>query len=145
MKQPWAGPIYVEALSVAIAARSLVRGAGVQFRPAVTRGNSARIAKAIEYAESNLDTSIGLADMAAAACLSVFHFSRCFREVVGLAPHAWLMRRRIERAQSLLASTGAPLAEVAYSCGFSSQSHFTSAFRSRVGVTPGAYRRSRQL
>jgi len=141
IKRPWAGPAYVEALSVAIAARALMRGAGVQMRVAGERGDDLRIARAIDFAEAHLGEPIGLSDMAAAACLSVFHFSRCFRALVGLAPHSWLMQRRIERAQTMLATGRMPLAEVAYACGFASQSHFTSVFRARVGITPGAYRR----
>jgi len=145
IRRPCAGPAYIEALSVAISARALVRGAGMRMKPIATRGNDQRIARAIEYAEAHLGDPIGLAEMAAAACLSVFHFSRCFRAVTGVAPHAWLMKRRVERAQAMLATSKFPLAEVAYACGFASQSHFTSVFKGRVGVTPGTYRRGCQL
>ncbi len=141
IRRPFAGPAYIEGLSVAIAARALARVAGLRMRLPSTLGNERRIRRAMEFAETQLQERIGLSEMAGAAGMSVFHFSRCFRDLVGLAPHAWLMKRRVERARAMLVSNKASLAEVAHACGFASQSHFTAAFRSRVGVTPGAYRR----
>jgi len=54
-------------------------------------------------------------------------------------PHRWLLTRRIERAKTLLKGS-LPLVEVASTCGFVDQSHFTKVFRGLEGVTPGAWR-----
>lgn len=143
IRRPLAGPVYLEALSVAIAARCLAKSAGRGAGGARITGEDVRIRRAMEYAEANLARPLSLGELAGAACMSVFHFSRCFRLGVGQAPHAWLMARRVARARTMLAVGETPLAQVAYACGFASQSHFTSAFRARVGVTPGTYRKQK--
>jgi AraC family transcriptional regulator len=85
-------------------------------------------------------SSPSLFDMASAAGLSVTHFVRAFRYEKGLAPHKYLVRRRMERAISLLRSPHVPVAEVADEAGFSTPAHFVATFRSAMGVTPGAVR-----
>ncbi|MBV8519518.1 MAG: helix-turn-helix transcriptional regulator [Acidobacteria bacterium] len=69
------------------------------------------------------------------------HFARVFRARFGCTPGELLRQLRVEHAQSLLASTDVPLAEIALAAGFSSQSHFTATFRAYAGVTPAAFRR----
>src|ERR1700691_2367557 len=66
--------------------------------------------------------------------------ARSFRSSVGLAPHAYVMRRRILRAQELLASTELPLADIAIATGFADQSHFCRRFRDMTGVPPRTFR-----
>jgi AraC family transcriptional regulator len=61
---------------------------------------------------------------------------------MGLAPHQWLMRKRIERAQDLLLTRGLGLSDVAIACGFVDQSHFTRVFAKHNGFTPGQWRRT---
>jgi AraC-like DNA-binding protein len=82
-----------------------------------------------------------LAAVAAACGLSPDHFARAFRKSTGLAPHAWLLQARVERAMILLRGHDQSLSEIALTCGFVDQSHFTRVFVRRVGVTPGAWRR----
>jgi AraC family transcriptional regulator len=89
---------------------------------------------------ARLDGDIRLHDLASACGLSVKHFARAFRRSTTMPPHRWLMRRRIEHAQSLLLSTDAPMAQIALECGFADQSHFTTAFRRAIGIPPGAWR-----
>jgi AraC family transcriptional regulator len=93
-----------------------------------------------EYVEANLEASLTISELAEVAGLSEFHFARMFKATTGETPHAFVQRHRIGRACELLAATQLPLAEVALTCGFSSQSHFAEAFRKRTGVTPSAYR-----
>jgi AraC-like DNA-binding protein len=59
-----------------------------------------------------------------------------------LRPHEDLVRRRIERAQELLATSRLPLAEIALEVGFKAQAHFSTVFSRVVGETPNAWRRS---
>jgi AraC-like DNA-binding protein len=96
------------------------------------------------YVESNLDRSIDVAKLAEVAGLSVFHFSRSFKDSTGMTPHAFVVARRIERARKLLAETGLPLAEIAAKTGFSDQGHLARQFRKINGTTPRAYRASVQ-
>lgn len=94
-----------------------------------------------DWAEARLDQPIRLADMAALAGLSEFHFHRMFRLSAGCTPQAFVTARRIARARRLLAGA-LPLAEIALACGFSSQSHLTRAFRAQTGLTPAVWRRA---
>ena len=103
--------------------------------PAALRRVEDLISVALEDASSP-----SLFDMASAAGLSVTHFVRAFRYEKGLAPHKYLVRRRMERAISLLRSPYVPVAEVADEAGFSTPAHFVATFRSAMGVTPGAFR-----
>jgi AraC-like DNA-binding protein len=90
--------------------------------------------------ERNLGQEVCLEELAKACGLSVSHFSRAFRRSTGLAPHRWLMRRRIEVAKAMVLERAMPLAEIALACCFSDQSHFTRVFSSITGVTPGRWR-----
>jgi AraC family transcriptional regulator len=82
-----------------------------------------------------------LEQMAAVARLSPFHFARQFKTATGLAPHQYVIARRVERAKQLLqAGDDFSLAEVAARAGFSDQSQFSQHFRRLVGATPGKFR-----
>jgi AraC family transcriptional regulator len=74
--------------------------------------------------------------------LSVSHFSRAFRRTMGVAPHSWLLARRIEVAKERLRDCRLSLSDVALACGFADQSHLTRVFTRMVGVSPGAWRRA---
>jgi len=74
--------------------------------------------------------------------LSVSHFARSFKASFGVTCHRWLMERRIERAQELLATADIPLADVAVQSGFADQAAFTRAFHRIAGMTPGRWRRA---
>jgi AraC family transcriptional regulator len=103
--------------------------------PAAFRRVEAMIETALDEAGSP-----GLAEMAGAAGLSITHFVRAFRRHTGSTPHQYLVRRRIERAVSLLRTARIPVAEVADGAGFSTPAHFVATFRATMGVTPGALR-----
>ncbi len=91
----------------------------------------------VDYVDAALDSPIGLDDMAAVAGLSRFHFAKAFKQSTGHSPYSYVMTRRLLRARDLLARTDDPLAEIAQATGFSSQAHFTDAFKRAFGVTPG--------
>jgi len=98
------------------------------------------VALVVDYIEANIERDLDLADLAGVASMSVYHFARRFRETVGMSPHAYVLSRRVRRAELLLRRKDCSLAHVAIACGFSSQAHLTTAFRSQTGVTPGRYR-----
>jgi AraC-like DNA-binding protein len=87
---------------------------------------------------------VPLAALADECGRSPYHLNRVFSRIIGVAPHAYLVQLRVNRAQELL-SNGAAISDVAYSCGFSDQAHFTRTFKEMVGVTPGKYRRATAL
>jgi AraC family transcriptional regulator len=98
--------------------------------------------RAKEILSANLDRGVPLKDVAQECRLSLSHFSRAFRSSMGVAPHSWLLTRRIEVAKQKLRDSRLPLAEVALACGFADQSHLTRVFTRMVGVSPGAWRRA---
>jgi AraC-like DNA-binding protein len=81
-------------------------------------------------------------DMAYAAGLSRAHFSREFKQAFGVAPHAYLLTRRLERAARLLRVTDRSVIEVCMDVGLQSVGSFTTSFRRMFGKTPTAYRAS---
>ncbi len=96
------------------------------------------VRRARDWLNHHFNESITLEQLADVAQLSPFHLLRIFRRAVGLPPHAYQTRLRIERARRML-QTGVPPTLVAPAVGFADQSHFTRHFRRVLGITPGAY------
>lgn len=103
-----------------------------------------RLRRAVAFMEDGLGQPLSLAQCAAAAAMSRFHFARRFHEALGLPPHAYLLQRRIERAADLLRHSRLPIGEIAAQCGFPEQSRFSSAFRRLKGMPPSLWRRISQ-
>jgi AraC family transcriptional regulator len=99
-----------------------------------------RVRRAVELMHARLDQDVLLEEMAAAAYLSPFHFARLFKKVTGMSPHAYLSALRLERAQTLLATTDLSVTEVSARVGYISPSHFAKAFRQTTGLSPRAFR-----
>jgi AraC family transcriptional regulator len=95
-----------------------------------------------EMIAATLDGSrtLSLAEMATAAGLSVTHFTRAFRRHTGNTPHNYIVRRRMQRAVSILRDSRISVAETADAVGFSTPAHFVATFRNAMGVTPAALR-----
>jgi AraC family transcriptional regulator len=89
--------------------------------------------------------NITLSDVALSCDLSPSYFIKAFKRTTGITPHQWLLRHRIERAQTMMLETETPLGEIAVACGFADQSHLTRVFKLAVGDSPGAWRRQRQF
>ena len=93
------------------------------------------------FIDESLHQQIRLQDLAKLACLSKDHFLRAFKETIGQTPYCYVMALRVERARvALRQERETPVAEVARSCGFQNQSHFSATFRRAVGVSPSVYR-----
>ncbi len=85
----------------------------------------------------NLDKEITLAQLAEVAGLSVFHFARTFTWAMGVSPHRYVSRLRLENAMAEIAAGKLSLAEIAFNAGFSSQASFTRAFYRLSGLIAG--------
>ena len=130
--------LLADSLVTAIAMRVAQR-----FRPSPDRQPDLpprRVRRVLEYIEAHLGAELTLAELAAVACLSPCHFSRSFKEVVGVGPQRYTVQRRVERAKILLRHGKENLAAIAATVGFADQSHFTAAFRRETGTTPGRFR-----
>lgn len=117
----------------------------VQWKlPNVTGGLSPFVLRqTIAFIEENLSQPLTLADLASQAMLSEYHFARMFRQSMKMAPHQYVMHRRMEKAVQLVRHTNQTLTEIALTCGFSSASHFSNRFKSAIGITPSQLRTSK--
>jgi AraC-like DNA-binding protein len=135
--------IFVDHLTLAFASHVAQTYGGMQSTVRLIKGGLElwQERRAKEMMVADLAGITALADIAAACGLSAGHFARAFRKSTGMAPHAWLMKARIDRAISLLRRPNISLPEIALTCGFADQSHFGRAFTQHVGLSPGAWRR----
>jgi AraC-like DNA-binding protein len=123
-----------------IALEALVRGYDARGTPDQS-ASAAVVTRAQAYLRNRFAERVRLASLAEECGVSRFQIIRRFRRVTGVTPFTYLAQIRVNRAQAML-SNGCSLSDVAYSCGFSDQSHMTRAFKQAVGMPPGQYVRS---
>lgn len=140
--QQAANQLTLSSASTLLLTHLLQHYSNVQWRlPAVTGGLAPAVLRnTLEYIDAHLSDPLTLAELASQAALSEYHFARMFRQSVGLAPHQYVMQRRIDRARQLVRNSTLPLTEVALRCGFSSASHFSNRFKAATGATPSQLR-----
>ena len=116
-------------------------GGQAQFIPApVARTPRDDLASVLEWATLHVDTSLTVKQLAARALMSERTFLRRFTEATGMAPKAWLLQVRMNRARDLLESSQLSNEQIAGRCGFASAESFRAAFRKTVGLAPMSYR-----
>jgi len=142
MKGGFLDRILADALNSALAVqitRHFVEPSAITLAP--SNGMSIeRLRRVRDYVETHIDDRLTLTELAGVACLSPYHFSRSFKQAVGVGPQRYVIQRRLERAKTLLRRTDQPLALIAQEAGFADQSHLNSIFRREMGVTPGRFR-----
>ena len=95
------------------------------------------------FIEARLDQPIRLKELSAISKLSTAYFSRAFKLTFRETPHAYIVRRRLERAEALMLTTGLLLSDIAARCGFADQAHLCRLFRQQYAKSPAAWRRER--
>ena len=100
---------------------------------------SYKLKLALDYINDNLDRPIKLQDIAQLLDISQYYFCHLFKESTGIAPYKYIIKQRVEKVKYLIETSKLSLADIAYKCGFSSQSQMTQHFRKCVGVTPRVY------
>jgi|HubBroStandDraft_2_1064218.scaffolds.fasta_scaffold00652_15 AraC family transcriptional regulator len=132
------GRAYMDGLATGLASR-IVRNHSSLARPsrATKAAMPGRKLKVIlGYIEDNLGRDLGLEEIAGVAGLSVSHFKSLFRKSLGVPPHQYLIRRRVERAATQLRKGRTPIGQIALENGFCHQSHLALHTRRVLGLTP---------
>jgi AraC-like DNA-binding protein len=96
------------------------------------------------YIDAHVAEPLRVADLCAIVQRSEAHFSRLFKQTFGEPPHAFLVRRRLKRAEECMLETDASLSDIAQRCGFTDHAHLCKHFRKITGRTPGSWRRARR-
>jgi AraC family transcriptional regulator len=104
-----------------------------------------QIARVRDFIDKNLNHTIHTEDLSAVARRSAAHFARSFKQTFGEAPHAYVMRRRLEKACHLMMTSPEPLSQIALIVGFSDQSHLCKRFKQAFGESPSSWRREREI
>lgn len=99
-----------------------------------------RLSIARDYLDAHLYRRVGVEEAATAACLSVHHFKRAFKELFGITPHRYHVQQRLESAKQLLRHGRMSVGEICHLVGFEDDSSFIRLFRLHYGYTPGANR-----
>lgn len=136
------GQLYVDSIANQLCVHILRNYSTVSFRPRTPRRGLSNVqAQQIRtYVDRHLDRALSLDELGALLRLSPWHFLRQFKLRFGCPPHAFVVRRRIERAKALLSAAELSLKEIAQRTGFADQSHLTRVFRRFEGTTPRAFR-----
>ena len=139
-----------EAAKASLATASIILQAEIE-RCSGTNGSTGgglaawQLLRVRAYIDSNLHRTIHIRDLSAVARRSPAHFSRKFKLAIGESPHAYVVRKRLERACHLMMTSTSSLSEIALSVGFADQAHLCRLFRRAFGQSPASWRREHGL
>lgn len=145
LSQDIASGICAEAMGMQLAIQLLRKHSTLRRAAQSPSGALSRAAyeRAVDYIEANLANDLTIHGIANELSMSASHFAHSFKETTGVAPHRYVMERRIESAKGLLRDTAIPIATLSTRVGFSTHSHFCVMFQRLTGQTPSAYRGTR--
>ncbi len=143
LKHQLAEPIEIEETSLSLISSAFMRA---QRNKKLSKSKSSRKSHTVEAARIALiqspEQKWTLSDLSKKVDCSPYHLTRIFREEVGTPLHQYQLRMRIAKSLNALLDTKDDVTNIALDSGFSSHSHFTSAFRQTVGISPTDFRRS---
>lgn len=136
---------YVTAMVNALKAHILAGPAASDFAQDIPTADFSafRLHKIMNAVLDHPEAEHSLEQMAAAASITPSHFCRVFKRATGITPHQYVLKARLDKAQQMLVQSDLNLAAVAEAMGFTSQSHFSRAFRAYAGTSPREYRNRR--
>ncbi len=132
------GKLYVESLTQVLVIH-LLRHYSNLIQPITAQNRSftrTQLQQAIDYIHTYLDRDLSLAELASVVNISPTYFASLFKQEMGISPHQYVIRQRVEQAKLMLAKTDLAIADIALQVGFSSQSHLTQQFKRFTGMTP---------
>lgn len=106
---------------------------------------SSRITKTIDYVEENIFEIIDLEVLAERCNLSLSRFKHLFKEEVGIPPSEYIIRRKIEKAKTLLEKHEMNVKDIAYDLGFTSPAYFSTVFKQYIGYSPTEHTKGERL
>jgi AraC family transcriptional regulator len=95
------------------------------------------------FIDARLDQPIRLNELSEVSKLSTAYFCRAFKRTFGETPHSYIVRRRLDRAETLMLTSDLALSHIAIRCGFTDQAHLCKLFRQQYAQSPAAWRRQR--
>jgi AraC family transcriptional regulator len=104
-----------------------------------------QVRRVSEFVDEHLGSPLLMAEVATVVGLSGSHFGHVFKRSLGISPYAYVLQKRIARAQELMLATDKPLVQIALNCGLADQSHLCHVFRRLTGYSPAAWRRLHRL
>jgi AraC family transcriptional regulator len=136
--------LYLESLQTVLTGHLLRHHCSVKIADAELSGGlpKSKLHQVIGYIQDNLEYDISLAELAKVAQVSVHHFGKLFKQSMGVTPHQYVLKCRVEQAKKLLANKQLSFAQISQTTGFYDQSHFTNVFRRYTTLTPQQYRNS---
>src|SRR4029077_11460221 len=139
-----------EAAKASLATASIILQSEIERYSGARRAGTAglagwQIARVRTFIDKNLHRTIHTQDLSAIARRSPAHFSRSFKLTFGEPPHAYVIKRRLEKACHLMITSSASLSEIALNAGFSDQGHLCRLFRQAFGQSPAGWRRGHDV
>ena len=99
------------------------------------------IARSIDYISKYYMEDIRIGDLAKASHISETHFRRVFTSYMHMSPLEYINKVRIQTACEILKKTDEPISDIAYKCGFTTNSTFNRNFRQLMGMSPAEWRK----
>lgn len=144
-KLPATGKLEMDTLVIELfseAAGIITNRSAAEDIPIVSKANRlTTVERAKEYMNTHFSNDISLQEVAEHSFTSPFHFSRLFKKITSYSPHQYLQQVRMKHAEMLLKNSNLPVADIAYSSGFSSTAYFATAFKQQYKLNPLQYRK----
>jgi len=101
--------------------------------------NNNRLAYVVDYIKVNIREELNIDKLSDKACMSKSHFSRSFKNELGVSPTEYILQERLKLAKKYLKSSDNQVQEVCFMAGFKNITYFIRAFKQHFGVTPKAF------
>ena len=139
-----------EAAKASLATASSILQSEIERHSGARRSRTAglvgwQVSRVRAFIDKNLHRTIHTQDLSVVARRSPAHFSRSFKLTFGEPPHAYVVKRRLEKACHLMITSSLSLSDIALSVGFSDQAHLCRLFRHALGQSPASWRREREI